>query len=93
MCAQRHPGQGERSESDLPPKAQTLLAYLEAEIESESYLKSRFIAREIELSAKEIGAMMVRLQEESVGLTIEKWSYTNGTTWRITRAESESQMR
>jgi len=83
MCAQRYPDEANDPESELPPKAQTLLAYLDGEIDGESYLKSRFIAREIDLSAKEIGAMMVRLQAEPVGLRIEKWGYTNGTTWRI----------
>jgi hypothetical protein len=70
---------------DLPPKAQTLLAYLEEEVESETYLKSRFIARDIDLSAKEVGAMLTRLQDEPVGVRIEKWGYTNGTTWRVKR--------
>ncbi|MFT4946490.1 MAG: hypothetical protein ACI8TL_000726 [Natronomonas sp.] len=73
------------SRADLPPKGQQLLRYLESEVDDECYLKSRFVAREIDLSAKEIGAMMSRLQDEPVGLTVEKWSYTNGTTWRVTR--------
>ncbi|WP_436900649.1 DUF7123 family protein [Halovenus halobia] len=70
----------------LTPKARQLLAYLDNEVESESYLKSRFIAQDIDLSSKEVGAMMAKLQNSAVGLTIEKWGYTNGTTWRI-RAE------
>lgn len=85
--AQRYPENTDQEpDADLPPKAQTLLAYLDDEIDEEAYLKSRFVARDIDLSAKEIGAMMARLQDESVGLTIEKWGYTNGTTWRIRRA-------
>lgn len=84
--AQRYPENTDQTlDADLPPKAQTLLSYLDSEIDGETYLKSRFVAREIDLSAKEIGAMMARLQDESVGLTIEKWGYTNGTTWRIRR--------
>ncbi|MXR53053.1 hypothetical protein GRX03_15755 [Halovenus sp. WSH3] len=89
MCAQRSPNddsERDRSDahSDLPPKARRLLAYLDAELDGESYLKSRDIAGDLELSAKEIGAMMARLQDEPVGPTIEKWGYTNGTTWRVT---------
>lgn len=68
---------------DLPPKAQTVLTYLDGEIEEETYLKSRFIAQDLDLSAKEIGAMMSRLEDCSVGLVVEKWGYTNGTTWRV----------
>lgn len=84
--AQRSPENADQTlAADLPPKAQTLLSYLDSEVDEETYLKSRFIAREIDLSAKEIGAMMARLQDEPVGLTIEKWGYTNGTTWRIRR--------
>jgi hypothetical protein len=85
MCAQPQssPRDNQSDETTLCPKAQTLLAYLDETVDSESYLKSRFIARDIDLSAKEIGAMMPKRQDESGGLTIEKWGYTNGTTWRV----------
>jgi hypothetical protein len=92
MCAQSHSESStgaeeslaERTETDLPPKARQLLRYFDGEVDGECYLKSRDIAREIDLSAKEIGAMMIRLQDVPVGPTIEKWGYTNGTTWQIT---------
>jgi len=54
------------------------------------YFKSRFIAEEVELSAKEIGATMLKIQSNCPELDVEKWSYTNGTTWRVTlRPEGE----
>jgi len=47
------------------------------------YCKSKFITDDIDLSTKEIGAMMSRLREESDEFDIEKWGYTGGTTWHI----------
>ena len=47
------------------------------------YFKSKFIADEVGLSPKEIGALMVKLRDSASELTVEKWSYTSATTWRI----------
>jgi hypothetical protein len=52
----------------------------------ELYFKSKFIADEVGLSPKEIGALMVKLRDSAGDLTIEKWSYTSATTWRIEAA-------
>ena len=54
----------------------------------ELYFKSKFIADEVGLSPKEIGALMVKLSESASELTIEKWSYTSATTWRIEPASA-----
>ncbi|WP_255150935.1 DUF7123 family protein [Halorarius halobius] len=54
--------------------------------DGEVYFKSKFIADEVGLSAKEIGALMVKLRDSATDLEIEKWSYTSATTWRVTRA-------
>jgi hypothetical protein len=51
--------------------------------DGELYFKSKFIADEVGLSPKEIGALMVKLRDSAPELTIEKWSYTSATTWRI----------
>ncbi|MFW5918401.1 MAG: DUF7123 family protein [Haloferacaceae archaeon] len=51
--------------------------------DGELYFKSKFIADEVGLSPKEIGALMVKLRESASELEIEKWSYTSATTWRI----------
>jgi hypothetical protein len=51
--------------------------------EGELYFKSKFIADEVGLSAKEIGALMVQLRDSATDLEIEKWSYTSATTWRV----------
>ena len=68
-------------------KAQHLASYLQTEFENTAgdlYVKSKFIADDVELSPKEIGALMTQLQRSVPDLEIEKWSYTSATTWRIT---------
>ena len=51
--------------------------------DGELYFKSKFIADEVGLSPKEIGALMVKLTDSAKELNIEKWSYTSATTWRV----------
>ncbi|WP_224448554.1 DUF7123 family protein [Haloprofundus salilacus] len=51
--------------------------------DGELYFKGKFIADEVGLSPKEIGALMVKLRDSTHELTIEKWSYTSATTWRV----------
>ncbi|WP_159898938.1 DUF7123 family protein [Salinirussus salinus] len=65
-------------------KEERLRAFLERKAtDGEMYFKSKFIADEVGLSPKEIGALMVKLKESAPGLEIEKWSYTSATTWRV----------
>ncbi len=51
--------------------------------DGEMYFKGKFIADDVDLSPKEIGALMVKLRESASDITVEKWSYTGATTWRI----------
>jgi hypothetical protein len=68
-------------------KEDRLKAFLAQKAEDgEMYFKSKFIADEVNLSPKEIGALMVKLRNSASELQIEKWSYTSATTWRVTRA-------
>jgi CRP-like cAMP-binding protein len=65
-------------------KEDRLKHYLQEKAQDgEMYFKSKFIADEVGLSPKEIGALMVKLRESATELTIEKWSYTSATTWRV----------
>ena len=69
------------------PKTARLEQYLRRQVaEGERYFKSRFIAEDLELSAQEIGAAFKKLSERSSQLQIEPWSYSSGTTWRVTPA-------
>ena len=69
---------------DGETKEEHLLAYLRDEAaEGELYFKSKFIADDVGLSPKEIGALMVKIRENATDLVVEKWSYTSATTWRV----------
>ncbi len=48
------------------------------------YFKSKYIARELGLSAKEVGTNMAILADICKELAIVKWSYSNSTTWMVT---------
>ena len=63
----------ERLRADLRQKA----------ADGEMYFKSKFIADEVDLSPKEIGALMVKIRDSASNLHVEKWSYTSATTWRV----------
>jgi hypothetical protein len=70
--------------NDGPSKEERLKQYLlDKAQDGELYFKSKFIADEVGLSPKEIGALMVKLRDSATELTVEKWSYTSATTWRV----------
>jgi hypothetical protein len=60
---------------------------LAAESDGPLYVKSRFVAEDMTLSAKEIGAVMGDLDEQTHGLAVEPWAYSGGTTWRVALAD------
>ena len=67
-------------------KRQQLRAYLHHRTaEGECYLKSKFVARDLDLSTREIGQLFADLREEADGLDVERWAYSNATTWRVER--------
>ncbi len=73
--------------TDGSSKEEQLRSFLaQKAADGEMYFKSKFIADEVGLSPKEIGALMVKLKESAQELDIEKWSYTSATTWRVERA-------
>ena len=70
--------------TEVSSKEDRLKQYLVTKAQDgELYFKSKFIADEVGLSPKEIGALMVKLRDSAPELNIEKWSYTSATTWRI----------
>ncbi|MDY6775972.1 MAG: hypothetical protein SV253_07860 [Halobacteria archaeon] len=50
------------------------------------FLKSKEISREIDISPKKVGTNISRISD-SEEVSIEKWSDSNATTWKV---ESES---
>jgi Mn-dependent DtxR family transcriptional regulator len=71
---------GEFSEED-----RQILEYLRESVSrGESYFRSKNIAAQLELSAKQVGARLPRLAEEAEEVEIEKWGRARSTTWRVT---------
>ncbi|SFK69925.1 hypothetical protein SAMN04487950_0653 [Halogranum rubrum] len=71
---------------ESPSKELRLANYLRekaAEKGGELYFKGKFIADDVGLSSKEIGALMLKLTESATDMQVEKWSYTSATTWRV----------
>lgn len=71
-------------ETLLSEKQRTILSYLREHVEEQTYFKSRLIGDELDLSAKEVGTNMSALQENDVGIDVEKWGYSSSTTWKVT---------
>ncbi|PSQ01383.1 hypothetical protein BRC94_03890 [Halobacteriales archaeon QS_5_70_17] len=69
--------------SDLTEKQARIARFLRENAGTRTYFKSRLIGEELDMSAKEVGANMRAVREAS-GLTIEKWGYSSGTTWKVT---------
>jgi hypothetical protein len=68
----------------LTDKQERILAYLREHADTKTYFKSRLIGEELDLSAKEVGTNMTALQDDAIGLTVEKWGYSSSTTWKVT---------
>lgn len=61
-----------------------ILAYLIDGIKKGNhYFKSKYIARDLGLTSKEVGTNLGILSDECGKLKIEKWGYSKSTTWKI----------
>lgn len=64
---------------------QRILDYLRESVSGgERYFRAKQIADGIGLTAKQVGARLPRLAEESEDVEIEKWGRARSTTWRVT---------
>jgi len=68
----------------LSAKQARILRYLRENAADKTYFKSRLIAEELDLSAKEVGANMSAVAEAAAEIDVEKWGYSSGTTWMVT---------
>ena len=57
--------------------------YLLDREEGVTYLKSKVVARELDLSAKEVGINMAALQDRVTGIEIEQWARSSSTTGKV----------
>ncbi|MBN1165721.1 MAG: hypothetical protein JXA44_01170 [Methanospirillaceae archaeon] len=61
-----------------------LVTYLKGGlISGKHYFKSKYIAKDLGLSSKEVGTNMAILAEICQELSIVRWSYSNSTTWMV----------
>lgn len=77
---------GPTSLADLSAKQTRILRYLHANASDQTYFKSRLIADDLDLSAKEVGANMRAVVEADTAIDVEKWGYSSGTTWMVTES-------
>lgn len=77
------PASGPAPES-LTDKQARIYRYLRARVDGRAYFKSRLIAEDLGLSAKEVGANMAAVDAAAGALSVEKWGYSSGTTWMVT---------
>jgi uncharacterized protein with gpF-like domain len=65
-----------------------LLEYLDNQVKTgKNFFKSKFIARDTGMSSKEVGTNMGLLAESCTKFSIQKYSYSNSTTWLITTSQ------
>ncbi|MFC7185520.1 MULTISPECIES: hypothetical protein [Halorubrum] len=83
MSATANPSANANPTDDLSKEERLKRYLLDRAEDGEMYFKGKFIADDVDLSPKEIGALMVKLRDSATELTVEKWSYTGATTWRI----------
>ena len=61
-----------------------IVSHLRDSVErGQRYFRAKNIASSLGLSAKEVGARLPRLAEESEDVEIEKWGRSRSTTWRV----------
>lgn len=70
--------------STLSEKQRRILEFLSEESEEQTYFKSRLIAEELGLSAKEVGTNMPAIESGNFEISVEKWGYSSSTTWMVT---------
>jgi hypothetical protein len=69
--------------TDLSDKQHRILQYLRENGRTKTYFKSRLIADDLGMTAKEVGANMTAIRTGEFDVDVEKWGYSSGTTWKV----------
>ncbi|MDK2974811.1 MAG: hypothetical protein PWP08_1182 [Methanofollis sp.] len=81
----------EKLRSKYNTTQQRVLKYLKNGIKKgDCYFKSRYIAKDLGLSSREVGMNLAILAEICEELEIIRWSYSNATTWLIRQQTNAS---
>jgi DNA-binding Lrp family transcriptional regulator len=71
--------------ADFSDVDERILDYLrERAAGGDRYFRAKHIADSLGLTAKQVGARLPRLAEQSDDVDIEKWGRARSTTWRVT---------
>ncbi len=70
--------------ANLSEKQHRILEFLREEVDDQTYFKSRLIADELDMSAKEVGTNMTAIERGEFDVSVEKWGYSSSTTWMVT---------
>ena len=70
-------------DATLTEKQRRILGYLREHATTKTYFKSRLIAQELGMTAKEVGANMTAIRTGEFDVDVEKWGYSSGTTWKV----------
>lgn len=71
-------------DAGLTTKQRRILEYLCEHADEQTYFKSRLIASDLEMTAKEVGRNMTAIADGEFELSVEKWGYSSSTTWMVT---------
>lgn len=82
--------------SETPPSVNPLsrvqmqiLEYIDREVESMEYMKSKEIAKDLDgVSSKQVGTNMNRIARTTERFDIDVWGSSSGKTWQITRLDN-----
>lgn len=72
------------ADGQFTEKQRRILAYLRERATDQTYFKSRLIAEDLGLSAKEVGANIPAIQRNDTDVQIERWGASSGATWMVT---------
>ena len=67
----------------LSEKQRRILGYLREHADGRTYFKSRLIARDLGMTAREVGTNMPAIADGDHGLAVERWGYSSSTTWQV----------
>ncbi|MEF8840705.1 MAG: hypothetical protein V5A62_03645 [Haloarculaceae archaeon] len=71
--------------TEISEEDERILSYLRESVSAgERYFRAKNIAERVGMTAKQVGARLPRLAEESEDVDIEKWGRARSTTWRVT---------
>lgn len=72
------------TERSLTEKQRRILAYLRERAGTKQYFKSRLIAGDLGMTAKEVGTNMVAIRDGDFDVDVSEWGYSSSTTWEVT---------